>query len=563
MPVEPASTVGGCWTEGLVGSEWGGGERGGKREGEEGGGRGRGKRRGGEEGGGAARVEVLRCTRCSAESNTTPLGPLFAFSPPPHPQLTHSISSLFPSPLLSHSLSQVRGSDAANLAATRQAQADIWLHQFPNQSPSDDTSAAAISSAATSVCSGRRLFVVDWPKRKHGIGSQLSIMSAYLSLALIHNRTLVPTPGTYLRANHSECLAAGNFNSFDCYFFPLVARSCEERVREVMRGGGEAGGGVGSGGQKEGNGEAEKGGVGGVEEGEAGGRAAGDGGEEEGKEWEGVCADYSNVRALLGSDRPIVRFCGNYLHFKYEADAASIEVRGRVKASVPRLQQVHWWRAQSLRFMLRWPSAYLCHVSNRSISFLDTSSLATSTWPSIGFAGCTSNDDGGKEGNEKEGEEVGDEDEVYRRVGGEVYMPRPVVSVHVRQGDKQKEMRLSSFRAYMLHVQRLRLRVPDVHYVWLSTEMQSVIDQLDSYNDWTFLYSKNKRQLGSTQMLEYEKAAGLEQLVGVSFANLLIASECDFFVGPLGSNWNRLINNLRDTNGRVNVGYVALNTGEW
>ncbi|CAI7846636.1 unnamed protein product, partial [Closterium sp. NIES-53] len=273
---------------------------------------------------------------------------------------------------------------------------------------------------------------------------------------------------------------------------------------------------------------------------------------------------------------------------------------------------VHWWRAQSLRFMLRWPSAYLCHVSNRvrqqayglhvavrieearaaqkrileslsaaaavnggdaaagddsraaqnettvataaaavastsagstsaeatstsaaasasvainateeaaslqSISFLDTSSLATSIWPSIGFAGCSPNDDnddkektpkfrkagmdaakgqrweegevggggkgeksrgGGKALAKEEGEGAGDEEgedeeEVYRRVGGEVYMPRPVVSVHVRQGDKQKEMKLSSFKAYMLHVQRLRLRVPDMHYVWLSTEMQ-------------------------------------------------------------------------------------------
>ncbi|CAI6002031.1 unnamed protein product [Closterium sp. NIES-65] len=568
---------------------------------------------------------------------------------------------------------QVRGSDAANLAATRQAQADIWRHQFPNESPSAAKSAAATSSAATSsaatssaatsaaaassfqsesnpvastsACSGRRLFVVDWPKRKHGIGSQLSIVSAYLSLALTHNRTLVPTPGTYIRANHSECLEAGNLNSFDCYFFPLVAKSCEERVREAMGGGVEAGGGVGSRVQTMGEGEGEA----------AEGKVDGADGEK-GREWEGACADHSNVRALLGSDRPIVRFCGNYLHLKYEAGAArlwgsaylrrrnSIEVRGRVKASVPRLQQVHWWRAQSLRFMLRWPSAYLCHVSNRvrqqayglhvAVRIEESRAAQKRILDSLGAAAAAvgDNDDnneaGGKEGYDKEGEEGEEEEQVYRRVGGEVYMPRPVVSVHVRQGDKEKEMRLSSFRAYILHVQRLRLRVPDVHYVWLSTEMQSqpctqmleyektggraqlvgmsflaapllfssyisspscpilmfslsvalpsththpslpcssqsVIDELDSYSDWTFMYSKNKRQLGSTQMLEYERAAGLEQLVGVSFANLLIASECDFFVGPLGSNWNRLINNLRDTNGRVHAGYVALNTGEW
>ncbi|CAI7915090.1 unnamed protein product, partial [Closterium sp. NIES-54] len=27
--------------------------------------------------------------------------------------------------------------------------------------------------------------------------------------------------------------------------------------------------------------------------------------------------------------------------------------------------QAHWWRAQATRFMLRWPSAYLCHIINR------------------------------------------------------------------------------------------------------------------------------------------------------------------------------------------------------
>ncbi|CAI7795342.1 unnamed protein product [Closterium sp. NIES-54] len=31
----------------------------------------------------------------------------------------------------------------------------------------------------------------------------------------------------------------------------------------------------------------------------------------------------------------------------------------------PSLLQVHWWRAQAVRFMLRWPSAHLCHVINQ------------------------------------------------------------------------------------------------------------------------------------------------------------------------------------------------------
>lgn len=58
-------------------------------------------------------------------------------------------------------------------------------------------------------------------------------------------------------------------------------------------------------------------------------------------------------------------------------------------------------------------------------------------------------------------------------------------------------------------------------------------------------------------MYQYEKDVGLETLVGISFVNLIISSQCDYFVGPLGSNWNRIINELRLTNGRLKAGYLT------
>ena len=64
-------------------------------------------------------------------------------------------------------------------------------------------------------------------------------------------------------------------------------------------------------------------------------------------------------------------------------------------------------------------------------------------------------------------------------------------------------------------------------------------------------------------MIAYEKEVGMEQEVSSSFANLIIASQCDFFVGVLGSNWNRLINELRLTGGKKRASYMALNNGEW
>ncbi|CAI7856033.1 unnamed protein product, partial [Closterium sp. NIES-53] len=81
----------------------------------------------------------------------------------------------------------VRGSDATNLGRTREAQRDIWQHQFP-----------------AGDCSTQRLLLIDWPASQHGLGSQLHIMSAALSLAMQHARVLVPT-ASFDRANHPEC----------------------------------------------------------------------------------------------------------------------------------------------------------------------------------------------------------------------------------------------------------------------------------------------------------------------------------------------------------------------
>ncbi|CAI5468729.1 unnamed protein product [Closterium sp. Yama58-4] len=566
----------------------------------------------------------------------------------------------------------VRGSDAANLAATRQAQADIWLHQFP-------APASAQAATGRGTCGGRRLLVVPWPSRRNGIGSQIHIMSAWLNHALSHDRILVPTPGSFERANHSHCTGAdkGSFScyffslvspgcdvthhnnpcvlfalansppspslpnpphllpgadkgSFSCYFFPLVSPSCDEAALEAIAAVAAAG-------------PAEKGGAQRV--------VMGGGVSVLATSPTGMGAE--EMAAVMASDAQILLFTESTFPPHSTALAArrwgtaylesrgDTEVMGKVRAENPPYLQVHWWRAQSFRFMLRWPSAYLCHLTNRArheayglpvstrlvtsllqqqniiaslsssssssaspslqdspnpdnlkinasseaavlaaLSFSPQTSLETRAWPALGFDGCSSETHVSPETARQLDltpsssspssssppltfTPQGIVDSVYEGVGGEVYMPRPVVSVHVRQGDKAIEMELSSFASYMFLAHRLRSHTPDLQYAWLSTEMESVVQQSRAYKDWTFFYTRNKRQTGATAMVAYEQDAGVELLVGVSFANLIIASECDYFIGPLKSNWNRLINGLRMTNGRMNRGYAALNFGGW
>ncbi|GJP55437.1 hypothetical protein CLOM_g14385, partial [Closterium sp. NIES-68] len=480
----------------------------------------------------------------------------------------------------------IRGSDAANLGMTRVAQRDIWEHQFP-----------------PNKCEGRKLLIARWSYIAHGIGSQVHIMTAILSLAMRHNRILVPMYQTFDRAKHSECNATGSWGTFDCYFFPLVSPDCEAIALKANSSGALP-----------------------------------------------PCSTPETNEEVLGSDHPVV--CFHHEPFNGLMNEASVvsrwgtaylerpnvvELQGQVQPDDPRLLKVHWWRAQALRFMLRWPSPYLCHLTNkirhgsyglrvaahtmqareRSAALLRlynhqlssspaaatdaattaadaasdasaaaaTASTSTSSplrplslnhtdpsflsfadptmhvraWPGLGISSCSGSASSPGPAPTFRAYLTN----LYDQVGREVYLPRPMVSLHIRQGDKGSEMKLSSFNSFMFYMHRLRLHVPDIRFVWISTEMQSVIDQSAQFKDWTFFYSQNERQEGATRLIDYERKCGLAQLVGVSFANLLISSDCDYYVGVLGSNWNRLINEMRATNGRVFAGYVTINLGEF
>ena len=54
----------------------------------------------------------------------------------------------------------------------------------------------------------------------------------------------------------------------------------------------------------------------------------------------------------------------------------------------------------------------------------------------------------------------------------EPYIPRPIASLHVRQGDKWEEMRLDSFSGHMFFMYRIRRHVPHLKHVWLSSETE-------------------------------------------------------------------------------------------
>ncbi|GJP32608.1 hypothetical protein CLOM_g17221 [Closterium sp. NIES-68] len=491
----------------------------------------------------------------------------------------------------------VRGADVDNLPLTRVAQRDIWESQ-----------------RIGAGCDGRRLLVARWwPGVRHGLGSQVHLAGAYLSIAMAHNRTFVPWPGQFDRALDQSCQGLGQRGDWECFYFPIASADCTHRVQQAL---------------------ASRAMPACASRGFSAAAAS---------EATIVCVEQQQLGELFmaqGSE------AASLWGAPYLSIPPTVEHWGQMQGMTANESMTHWWRAQATRFMMRWPSAHLCHVSNQQrhaafgplvanqlATFAPTQSaflrpltasnavktvgestgesmgestgesarvveaeapppvrtLASTVWTTRGFpvafcshyscdAGASSSSGGGGSSSSRGGGELGAE-EAYRMVGGEVHVPRGMVSLHVRQTDKGREMRLASFHSHMFLLLRLKRSLPNLQFVWLNTEAQSVIDATSLHPDWTFFYSTNSRQGDMSahqqpqpkeqqqqQQQQHEedlRAYDSEQSVAVSFASLLIAAHCDVFVGSLGSNWSRLINELRSTNGRLLAGFVALNLGEY
>ncbi|CAI5524462.1 unnamed protein product [Closterium sp. Naga37s-1] len=363
----------------------------------------------------------------------------------------------------------VRGADDENLAMTRRVQKEIWENQFP----------------AERKCAGRKVLVVQWaPQNHHGVGSQVHVMGAFLSIALQFNRTLVAIPGSYGRAEEPGCKAAGQYGEWECFFFSFADPACQQIVREM-------------------------------------------------KDSKALQCSHSFASQVAGSSDVVA--CLDYMPYGDLEMKANITWRwGGAQWQQPdtvwhvpgseshkaHTMQVHWWRAQAARFMLRWPSAYLCHVTNRvrhsSYGHRVAARLARfdSTRAEIlrELAGDTAGDAARsniklspqataaaavpfREGSFKQSQGLfpwahgacskdacgggGEREkrsaylrEMFEGVGGEPYVMSPIVSLHVRQSDKVEEMQLMPLSLYIFYLNRLRLIRADLSYVWLNTESQ-------------------------------------------------------------------------------------------
>eukprot|EP00850_Spirogloea_muscicola_P008368 SM000044S16015 [mRNA] locus=s44:523378:526184:- [translate_table: standard] len=409
----------------------------------------------------------------------------------------------------------VRGHESDNLAGTRAAQAYMWWLQHPRD------------CADPSL----RFLYVSWPSLvKKGVGAQLHFIADRYSYAIAKGRIMV-FQNNYLRGGHAGCEAHGKELSFECYFLPEAAPACKARVAKL---------------------------------------------------WEAQGAEGGEDDVVMGE--PTREQVGT-THWAYRSDMSAFcakwgcpdgwmkpsdEVLGRMK-----VHPLDWFRAQQIRYLLRYPSEYLCRVTNqaRHASYgmwvahrhLEAT-LAQRFLLSMGDPGLSSNF-------------TGDLEDGLWAEHDEVLAPRPYISLHVREGAKGREMTLFPFRAYMEEAERVRRSDPNVRTVWLATMLTSVVEEgFFNYGwRWRFFFTKQRRLQGEEENGDFDDIplpttegmskdevkklvrANLRESVDMSFANLMVQAEADYFIGTLGSNWDRLIDELRKTNGRLSAGYIALN----
>ena len=123
---------------------------------------------------------------------------------------------------------------------------------------------------------------------------------------------------------------------------------------------------------------------------------------------------------------------------------------------------------------------------------------------------------------------------------------RPVIAMHVRRGDKVNEKgSIVPFACYMAAAEQYRLK-SGVRDIWLisdDSELAQFAKQM--YPDFNFLHSTVNPRFGNTKLTT---VAAIEagQLNGRKAAmdgltDILIAIECEYFIGTLSSNFGRTV----------------------
>ena len=139
--------------------------------------------------------------------------------------------------------------------------------------------------------------------------------------------------------------------------------------------------------------------------------------------------------------------------------------------------------------------------------------------------------------------------------GGQVVpfpLPSGTVNAHIRHGDKFMEMTLVPSEAYAQAFTSMIQNMPNSfsRMLFVSSDDQKAINtcrELVENQKMTYIYTNISRMGGGHQMSEWDRSRnGMQRKIILGhILQLFMALEADAWIGTRGSNWNRLIDELR------------------
>ncbi|CAI5462525.1 unnamed protein product [Closterium sp. Yama58-4] len=445
----------------------------------------------------------------------------------------------------------VSGADEDNLPMTRRAQRDIWLMQHPR-----DCAHPAVKFLVVDVLRTVR-------GRFLGVGAQVNWLAGVLGTAVVEGRVLVVRH--YHRAAHDGCHGV-HHGRWSCYFVPETSPECRQQALLLLHSARPT-----HALQPTSPSNTSDSGAAGRD-----GRDDSSGGESSGEEW--------SRRRVTVWEEYLDRNVTNFFTITYPTIWGqpwkhmhpTVDVHGRLIRWTA-FNRHRWWFAQAATYLMRYPSPRLCLLLNRARHHAFGPGLAAraahflpADWPKTveQLPELTSQNTLGSEGKIEDiwraasggaggtGALAGAGG--YRAAGG--YLPEGLVAVHVRQGDKAGEMAIAGVEVYVALLGRVRRQFPYADSVWLSTEMQAVVDAAKQYTRWRFHVTDFPRQAAGETMDAYDARVGEQRATDNALVNLLVSADAPFFVGTMGSTWSVLIDNLRGAGrGKARVGMLSVN----
>ncbi|XP_024387154.1 uncharacterized protein [Physcomitrium patens] len=169
----------------------------------------------------------------------------------------------------------------------------------------------------------------------------------------------------------------------------------------------------------------------------------------------------------------------------------------------------HWWRAQSIAYIVRPNSRFLHELGLRRNFYFNKQVIERGT-----------------------------------------------ISVHIPYGNRWKEDRTANNEAFLQAAESLVNQYPNdlQRKIFLSTEDPETVGFFSKLDNWKVQYTTVSRVATDGNVTHpnlalnnFASRYGWDEEFINSILNLQIALECDGFVGQLSSNWNRLIDELRST----------------